>query len=179
MLTDAVCIRNSVTSKSNSVLYEIDSNVKFSLTADKDNILYAKNPHYGWQRCTAAQTKNLPPGKVKDAIDFVGNEVVLNSGGRREITMQNEEIPSEYRQQHETCENSCVCLAACLVIRSVDVHLASVLLALYHQDQPKFEWLRIFNKRAENCDSLYKFFQWTMNVILLFAGYVSQKNIKT
>ena len=90
MVTDAVFIRGSVTPSSNSILYEIDSNVKFSLTCDKEKVLYAKNPHYGWQLCTVAQTSNLPPGKFQYAREFVGNEVVLNSGGRREITMQNE-----------------------------------------------------------------------------------------
>ena len=95
MIIDAVYIRNSVTPISNIVLYEIDSNVKFSLTADKDKVLYAKNPHYGWQRCTTAQTNNLPPGKVKDALDFVGKEVVINIAGRRERTIQNEEVSGE------------------------------------------------------------------------------------
>ena len=95
MVTDAVYIRNSVTPISNSVLYEIDSNVKFSLTSDKDKVLCAKNPHYGWQPCTTAQIKNLPPGKVKDALDFVGKEVVLNIGGRRERTIKNEEVSGD------------------------------------------------------------------------------------
>ena len=84
MVTDAVFIRGSDTSSSNSILYEIDSNVKFSLTCDKDKVLYAKNPHYGWQYCTVAQTSNLPPSKVLYAREFVGKEVVLNSGGCRE-----------------------------------------------------------------------------------------------
>ena len=84
MVTDAVFIRGSDTSNSNSILYEIDSNVKFWLTYNKEKVLYAKNPHYGWQLCTVAQTSNLPPGKVQYAREFFGKEVVLNSGGCRE-----------------------------------------------------------------------------------------------
>ena len=109
MRTDAVFIRGYVTPSSNSTLYEIDSNVKFSLTCDKEKVLYAKNPHYGWQLCTVAQTSNLPPGKVQYAREFIGKEVVLNSGGCREKTIENnyeasgeinggEEIPIEYQQ---------------------------------------------------------------------------------
>ena len=60
MKSNAVYLRSYVSHKSStSIVYEIDSNVKFSLTCDKDKVLYAKNPHYGWQLCTEAQTLNF------------------------------------------------------------------------------------------------------------------------
>ena len=55
MKSDAVFLRSYVSHKSsNSILHEVDSNVKFSLTCNKEKVLYAKNPHYGWQLCTVA-----------------------------------------------------------------------------------------------------------------------------
>ena len=48
MKSNAVYLRSYESHKSStSIVYEIDSNVKFSLTCDKDKVLYAKNPHYG------------------------------------------------------------------------------------------------------------------------------------
>lgn len=64
-MTGAFYIRNYKGRKSSSVLYELDSNVKFFLSFDKDKVLYAKNPHYGWQMCTVEQSKTLPPRKVE------------------------------------------------------------------------------------------------------------------
>ena len=91
MKSDAVFLRSYVSHKSsNSLLHEVDSNVKFSLTCDKEKVLYAKNPHYGWQLCTVAQTFNLPHAKVQYARDFIGKEVVLNSGGSRKKPSGNE-----------------------------------------------------------------------------------------
>ena len=76
-------------------------------------------------------------------------------------------------------ENSCVWLAACLVVRSVDVHLATILLAKYHQDPTQFEWLRIFNKKNQNCNTLHKYFQWTTECYLTVCRVTIPKNIKT
>mmetsp|Transcript_52528 Transcript_52528/g.52886 ORF Transcript_52528/g.52886 Transcript_52528/m.52886 type:complete len:94 (-) Transcript_52528:318-599(-) len=88
MKSDAVFLRHYVThNSSESVLYDIESNVKFALTCDKEKVLYAKNPHYGWQRCKVAQTLNLPLTKVQYARDFIGKEVVINSGGSRDKTL--------------------------------------------------------------------------------------------
>ena len=147
MVTNAVCMRRTKIPTNNSLLYEIDSSVKFSITCDKEGLLYAKNPHYGWQYCSVAQTKFLPPTKVTYAREFVGKEIVLNSGGSREKEMHInyevsseidgvEEIPIEYRQEHNTVKNSCVWLAACLVIRSFDEDLATILLENYRKDEP-------------------------------------------
>ena len=145
--------------------------MKFSLTCDKEKVLYPENPHYGWQLCTEAQTLNFPTDRILFARDFIGKEVVLNSGGSRNKTLAtsdeirddtivSEPIPIEYSQENGSCQNSCVWLSACLVVRSVDVDLATILLAKYTENPSKFEWLRIFSKKSNN-DSLYKYFQWT------------------
>ena len=158
MKSNAVFLRTYVSHKSShSIVYEIDSNVKFSLTCDKENVLYAKNPHCGWQLCIVAQTLNLPHATVQFARDFIGKEIVLNSGGSRNKTLAtsdeisddtivSEPIPIEYSQENGSCENSCVWLSACLVVRSVDVDLATILLAKYNANRGKFQWLRIFKK---------------------------------
>ena len=87
----------------------IDSNVKYSLTYNKDSVLYAENPHYGRQLCCVAQTQGLPPTKVKYVRESIGKEALLNSCGNREkttpvvniITDKNtvlEAIPREFQQ---------------------------------------------------------------------------------
>ena len=187
MISDAVVLRNYMSHHSNgSLLYDIDSNVKFSLTCDKDKLLYAKNPHYGWQRCTAAQTLNLPLSKVKYARDFIGKEVILNSGGSRDKAMASidekcedvlEPIPIEYQQESGSVKNSCVWLAACLVVRSVDVDLATILLAKYTENPSKFEWLNFFNNRQQTCASLYTYFQWTTECKLVVSRVRIPKDI--
>ena len=187
MKSDAVYLRNYLTHNSNgSLLYDIDSNVKFALTCDKEKVLYAKNPHYGWQRCTVAQTLNLPHTKVQYARDFIGKEVVLNRGGFRDKSMASidekcddvlEPIPIEYQQENGSVKNSCVWLAACLVVRSVDVDLATILLAKYTENPSKFEWLNFFNNRSKNCNSLYKYCQWTTECNLVVCRVRIPKDI--
>ena len=54
MRTDAISIRTYGECLNNSALYDIDNNVKYSLTCNKDRVLYAKNPHYRWKLCTLA-----------------------------------------------------------------------------------------------------------------------------
>ena len=109
--------------------------------------------------CTVAQTFNLLHAKVQFARDFIGKEVVLNSGGSCNKTLEtndevsddtilSEPIPMEYQQEHGSFQNSCVWLAACLVVRSVDVDLATILLAKYEENPSKFEWLRMLNKKS-------------------------------
>ena len=84
------------------------------------------------------------------ARDFIEKEVVLNSGGSRNKTLStsdemrddtivSEPIPIEYSQENGSCENSCVWLSACLVVRSVDVDLATILLAKYNANREKFQ----------------------------------------
>ena len=119
MRTDAVSIRTYVGCSNNSALYEIDNNVKYSLTCNNEKVLYAKNPHYGWQLCTVAQIKCLPPSKVTYAREFIGKEVLLDSGGNREKTTPEvniiddknnvlKAILRECQQEHELSQNSCV-----------------------------------------------------------------------
>ena len=144
--------------------------------------MYAKNPHYCWQLCTAAQTSNLPPGKVQYARDFVGKEVVLTIGGCRKKTVENneevngeingkEEIPIEYQQEHEAFQNSRVWLAACLVVRSVDVNLATGLLAKYRHELTKFLNGCVFSTRNLRIVTHYtNIFNGRLNATLLFAG---------
>ena len=172
MKTNAVSIRNYVGKLNDSALYEIDSNMKYSLTCDKDKVLYAKHPHYGWQVCTVAQTQCLPPLKVLYAREFVGKEVLLNLGGNREAqidqdvpcndnTILAEKIPSEYQQENASVKNSCVWLATCLVVRSVDSNLASILLRQFKENPSKFEWIPIFNRKAKTHLTLYNLLLWT------------------
>ena len=68
-------------------------------------------------------------------------------------------------------------MAACLVVWSVDVDLATILLAKYTENPSKFEWLRIFNNRSENCNSLYKYFQWTTECNLVVCRVRIPKDI--
>ena len=70
-------------------------------------------------------------------------------------------IPLSYQQDENSVENSCVWLATCLVIRSVDEPLAEVLLKQYHDNPPKFEWLYMFNKGAPDNRTLFNYLQWT------------------
>ena len=74
-------------------------------------------------------------------------------------------------------KNSCVWLAACLVVRSVDVDLATILLAKYTENPSKFEWLNFFNNRSKNCNSLYKYFQWTTECKLVVCRVRIPKDI--
>ena len=48
-------------------------------------------------------------------------------------------IPLSYQQDENSVENSCVWLATCLVIRSVDEPLVEVILKQYHDDPLKIE----------------------------------------
>jgi len=69
--------------------------------------------------CSIAQTHGLPPSKVKYAHQYIGKEVLLDSGGNREKTTPEvniiddkntvlEAIPREYQQEYELVQNSCV-----------------------------------------------------------------------
>ena len=71
-----VSIRTYVECSNNSALYEIDTNVKYSLTRNKDRVLYANHPYYGWQLSTVAQ-------KIKYAYKCIGKEVLLIIGANR------------------------------------------------------------------------------------------------
>ena len=83
IVTNAVSIRRSEAHSNVSSIYEIDSSVKFSITCDKEGILFAKNPHYGWLYCSVEQRKFFPHSQISDAQDNVGKEIVLNRGGSR------------------------------------------------------------------------------------------------
>ena len=65
-----------------------------------------------------------------------------------------EVIPREYQQKHELVKNSCVWLAACLVVRSENSKLASILFTKYQQNPSKFEWLRISSRGAKTPNTL-------------------------
>ena len=162
--------------------------MKFSLTCDKEKVLYAKNPHYGWQLCTEAQTSNFPNDRVQFARDFIGKEVVLNSGGSRnktlatsdairDDTMISETIPIEYSQENGTCENSCVWLAACLVVRSVDVDLASILIEKYNANQKNSSGCVSLAKELRIVTRYTNFFNGQRNASLVFVEYKFQKNL--
>ena len=99
--------------------------------------------------CNVAQTQGLPPRKVKYACQYIGKEVLIDGGGNRNKTTPEvniiddkntmlEVIPREYQQGHELVQNSCVWLAACLVVRSENSKLASILLPKYQQNHSKF-----------------------------------------
>ena len=107
--------------------------------------------------------------KEKCIIQEVSNEI----GGF-------EEIPMEYRQEHNTVANSCVWLSACLVIRSYDKDLASILFSKYRADSTKFEWLPLFNnKRAGSNKNLYNYFKWTSECYLTVTKVRIPQEYKT
>ena len=132
-----------------SILYDFDSHTNYSIAVNTyDNLMYSKNPHFGWLKYNFHVLEDLPPQKKQAARDNVGKEVMLNVGGRRKTctkveiisaekaTDQNLNIPLSYQQDEVSVENSCVWLATYLVIRSVDAPLAKVLLKQYH-DKPR------------------------------------------
>ena len=65
-----------------------------------------------------------------------------------------------------------VWLATCLVVRPVDESLAEVMLKQYHDSQPKFEWLYMFNKCAPDNRTLYTYLQWTKECYLTLRRVV-------
>ena len=65
-------------------------------------------------------------------------------------------VPDNYRQHTSVEENSCVWLAACLLIRSVDRQVAEIMIKKYGDDPALFEWLPFFiPKDAPLQNSLY------------------------
>ena len=64
------------------------------------------------------------------------------------------------QQDTVTVDNSCVWLATCLVVRSVDESLANVLITEYHKDHAKYECFYMFNKGATDTRTLYNYLQW-------------------
>jgi len=65
-------------------------------------------------------------------------------------------IPDNYRQHTSVEENSCVWLAACLLIRSVDIQVAEIMNKKYRENPALFEWLPCFiQKDAPLQNSLY------------------------
>ena len=83
-------------------------------------------------------------------------EIVLNSVGNRDSVIndvsnldyvESMRVPDHYRQDKSVVENSCVWLAACLLIRSVDINVAEIMNQKYRDDPAKFEWLCVFKKK--------------------------------
>lgn len=105
MRTNTVYIWNYTGRKSNSVLYEIDSNIAFSLTCKKYKVIYAKNSHYGWHLCTVEHQKLY---FQEYAYDCIGKEALLNIDRNIEtnindisdsdkVTSFHEPTPNEYQ----------------------------------------------------------------------------------
>ena len=157
---NATSVRLMKNNPSTSLLYELDSHTKYSIAVNiEDNLMYLNNPHFGWLKCNFQVLEDLPSQKKQSARDNVGKEVMLIVGGRKktfkvEIISATKEtdhvltITLSYQQDENSVENSCVWLATCLVIKSVDETFAEVILKQYHDNQPKFEWLYMFNKDA-------------------------------
>ena len=112
------------------------------------------------------------PSQKKQLVRYnVGKEVMLNVGGRKNLkveiisaakgTNHDLTIPLSYQQDENSVENSCVWLATCLLIRSVNEALAEVILNQYHDNPPKIEWLYMFNKGAPDNRTLFNYLQWT------------------
>ena len=55
-------------------------------------------------------------------------------------------VPDNYRQDTSVVENSCVWLAACLLIRSVDIKVAEIMNQKYRDNPAIFEWLPFFKQ---------------------------------
>ena len=65
-------------------------------------------------------------------------------------------VPDNYRRHTSVEENSCVWLAACLLIRSVDIQVAEIMNKKYRENPALFEWLPCFiQKDAPLQNSLY------------------------
>ena len=102
---------------------------------------------------------------MKLARDNPGKEILLNSAGNRDNVkndvsnldyVESISVPDHYRQDKSVVYNSCVWLAACLMIRSVDINVAEIMTQKYGDDPTKFEWLYFFKKsNAPYQNSLY------------------------
>ena len=104
-----------------SILYELDSHTKYSTTVNAaDNLMYLKNPHFGWLGCHWMVLEDLPPQKKQAARDNVGKELTLTVGVSRntstkvkiisaeKATDQNLNITLSYQQDEGSVNNSCV-----------------------------------------------------------------------
>lgn len=167
---------NNKSEKRFNFIYELDSYTKYSIGVKKvDNMMYAKNPKCGWLRYFMADNKGLPPTPTKlISAKNVGKEVILNVGGycdANSTTNQDNVLPMTnegdlriqriYQQDKLSVDNSCVRLATCLIVRSVDENLENIIIQQYHIDRLKYEWLYMFNKEGTNNRTLFNYLNWT------------------
>ena len=131
-----------------------------------DEEIYAFNAHYGWQIVNHSMYIQYPTKKLKLARDNPGKEIILSSAGCRKKQTPDKLVvdevdvnlcvPDNYRQHTSVEENSCVWLAACLLIRSVDIQVAEIMNKKYRENPALFEWLPCFiQKDAPLQNSLY------------------------
>ena len=80
---NATSVRFTKENPSTSLLYELDSHTKYSIAVKiEDNLMYSKNPDFGWLKCNFQTLEDLL-SKKQAARDNMGKEVMLNVGGRR------------------------------------------------------------------------------------------------
>ena len=59
-------------------------------------------------------------------------------------------IPIKFRQQTYDKRHTCVWLSACLLVNSVDRDISDNMIQLHVNDQGKFEWLDLFNRKVRS-----------------------------
>lgn len=158
MFTHSASIRVNNNYETKCAVYECDNLTKYKIAMNtKDSVLYVFSSQYGWQICDQHCLRQLPLTKVSLARKHPGKEIIINKEiGHRDCqfneisifdSMETESVPERYCQHQLVVENSCVWLAACLVLRSVDNDVAEIMLQYYVDDPPKFEWLFFIGKR--------------------------------
>ena len=124
--------------------YELDNRSKYSICKNaENNLIYAKNQHFGWDILDQDDIQDLPNIRFKLAEDNPGFEILLNSRGNREenqdcntaSTNIEGNISSPFRQETYEKNNGCVWLAASLLINSVDSKLGPAMIERYQCKQ--------------------------------------------
>ena len=157
---------------SNFGYYELNNDTKYSISKHpKTDSIYVRGAHFGWYKVDPNDHMDYPPTRVQLARENPGKEIMLTSGGHREVSASIEAssgneilvttsgqsesidlpyIPVQFRQSTYDCNNGCVWLSACLLINSVDSILANKMISRYENDEVMFEWLDIFKRQKRN-----------------------------
>ena len=90
---DATSVRHMKDNLSTSLLYELDSHTKYYIVVNIEyNLMYSKNPHFGWLTCNFQALEDLPSQKKQAARESLVKEVMFNVVGRIKIPFKVEII---------------------------------------------------------------------------------------
>ena len=142
---------------SNFGYYELNNDTKYSISKDpKTDSIYVRGAHFGWYKVDPNDHMDYPPTRVQLARENPGKEIMLTSGGHRELLASIEassgndimvttgghsesinlhSIPLQFRQSSYDCQHGCVWLSSCLLIHSVDSIVANKMISRYEYDE--------------------------------------------